>query len=134
MKSGGGRPGPWWGGAEGGGERGGMGRMVRPGATQGQMDGLFSQLPYTKRWHLWEIDLRFALKGGWCLPDSSRLLRVLFVGVLGGGAGLVIRKHDTLQASEGDWTRPVLRPAGSSSWTRPRPTRAASQTVCVGAL
>ena len=33
-------------------------------ATQGQMGGFFSQLPYnatSKRWHLWEIDLRSAL-------------------------------------------------------------------------
>ena len=46
-------------------------------ATQGQMDGFFSQLPYkchlldtnatSKRWHLWEIDFGFALKStpGW---------------------------------------------------------------------
>ena len=36
-------------------------------ATQGQMDCFFGQLPYkrhldatSKRWHLWDIDLRFA--------------------------------------------------------------------------
>jgi len=41
--------------------------------TQGQTDGVFSQLPYKSRigWHLWEIDLRFAsgLPPGWGRAD-----------------------------------------------------------------
>ena len=53
-------------------------------ATQGQVDGFFSQLPYichleeSKRWHLWEIDLGFALNltPGWSAgsprPVSAR--------------------------------------------------------------
>ena len=39
--------------------------------THGQMDGFFSQLPFkchlSKGWHLWEVDLGFALNStpGW---------------------------------------------------------------------
>ena len=49
-------------------------------ATQGQMDGFCSQLltnATSKRWHLWEIDLRFALNSTPTLlhptlnPDTS---------------------------------------------------------------
>ena len=40
-------------------------------ATQGQIDGLFGQLLYATRfgWHMWEIDLGFAL---WLPPGWSR--------------------------------------------------------------
>jgi len=47
-------------------------------STQGQIDGFFGQLPYKGHleevaWHLWEIDLRFAINStpGW-LHDGMR--------------------------------------------------------------
>ena len=47
-------------------------------ATQGQMGGFLSQLPYKchpSRWRLWEVDLRFALNS---TPMRGHLPRVIY--------------------------------------------------------